>query len=117
MNLQEILSGAEAAVAAAGDERALDEVRVKYLGKKGELTALLKTLGSLEAEERPKAGAAINEAIRCREEGKEECIVFNFSGHGLCDLAAYDRYLAGDLEDYAYPQDKIEEAIAKLPEV
>jgi len=62
MNLQEILSGAETAVAAAADERALDEVRVKYLGKKGELTALLKTLGSLDAQERPKAGAAINEA-------------------------------------------------------
>ncbi len=62
MNLQEILSGAEAAVAAATDERSLDEVRVKYLGKKGELTALLKTLGSLEPDERPKVGAAINEA-------------------------------------------------------
>ncbi len=61
--------------------------------------------------------AAINEAIRCREEGKEECIVFNFSGHGLCDLGAYDRYLAGDLEDYAYPQEKIEAALAGLPTV
>ena len=62
MNLQEILSSAESAVAAAADERALDEVRVKFLGKKGELTALLKTLGSLDAQERPKAGAAINAA-------------------------------------------------------
>ena len=62
MNLQEILSGAEAAVAAATDERSLDEVRVKYLGKKGELTALLKTLGSLEPDERPKVGAATNSA-------------------------------------------------------
>lgn len=40
----------------------LDNVRVDYLGKKGQLTALLKTLGKLSAEERPKAGAAINEA-------------------------------------------------------
>jgi tryptophan synthase beta chain len=61
--------------------------------------------------------AAINEAIRCREEGKEECIVFNFSGHGLCDLAAYDKYLAGELEDYAYPREKIAAAIAELPVV
>lgn len=60
---------------------------------------------------------AINEAIRCRDEGKEECIVFNFSGHGLCDLGAYDKYLAGELEDYAYPQEKIEAAIAELPNV
>jgi phenylalanyl-tRNA synthetase alpha chain len=62
MNLQEILSSAEAAVATAADERSLDEVRVKFLGKKGELTALLKTLGNLDAQERPKAGAAINAA-------------------------------------------------------
>jgi tryptophan synthase beta chain len=59
--------------------------------------------------------AAIDEAIRCREEGKEECILFNFSGHGLCDLGAYDKFLAGDLEDYAYPQEKIEAALAQLP--
>jgi len=61
--------------------------------------------------------AAIQEAIRCREENKEECILFNFSGHGLCDLGAYDRFLAGELEDYAYPQEKIEAAIAELPEI
>jgi tryptophan synthase beta chain len=59
--------------------------------------------------------ATINEAIRCRDEGKEECIVFNFSGHGLCDLGAYDRYLSGSLKDHAYPQEKIAAAIAELP--
>jgi len=59
--------------------------------------------------------AAINEAIRCRETNKEECILFNLSGHGICDLASYDRFLAGDLEDFEYPQDKIQAAIAELP--
>ena len=58
MNLDETLKSAESAVANAADERALDEVRVHYLGKKGELTGLLKTLGSLDAEERPKAALA-----------------------------------------------------------
>ncbi len=61
--------------------------------------------------------AAVNEAIRCRDEGKEECILFNFSGHGLCDLGAFDKFLAGELEDYAYPQEKIEAAIAELPQI
>jgi tryptophan synthase beta chain len=61
--------------------------------------------------------AVINEAIRCREEGKEECLLFNFSGHGLCDLGAYDKFFGGDLLDYAYPQEKIEAAIAELPTV
>jgi tryptophan synthase beta chain len=61
--------------------------------------------------------SAIYEAERCREEGKEECILFNFSGHGLCDLGSYDRFFSGELEDYSYPQEKIEAAIAELPVV
>jgi len=61
--------------------------------------------------------AAVVEAIRCRETGREECILFNLSGHGICDLASYDRYLNGELEDYSYPQEKIEEALAELPVV
>jgi tryptophan synthase beta chain len=59
----------------------------------------------------------MNEAIRCRETGEEKCILFNLSGHGLCDMGSYDRFLSNKLEDYAYPQAKIEEAIAELPVV
>jgi tryptophan synthase beta chain len=58
---------------------------------------------------------AVKEAVRCREENEEKCIVFNLSGHGLCDMASYDRFLGGHLEDYAYPREKIEEALAELP--
>ena len=61
-NLKELTDEALAAVARASDLRALDDIRVRYLGKKGEISALLKTLGKLSAEERPKAGAVINEA-------------------------------------------------------
>ncbi len=61
--------------------------------------------------------AAINEAIRCRETGEEKCILFSFSGHGLCDLGAYDRYFSGELEDYALPKEHIEAALAELPVV
>ncbi len=43
--------------------------------------------------------AAIDEAIRCRESGEGKTIFFNFSGHGLLDLAAYDEYLSGSLSD------------------
>jgi tryptophan synthase beta chain len=76
------------------------------------------TEGTIPAPETSHAiRAAIVEAVRCREENKEECIVFNLSGHGLCDLGAYDRYLSGDLEDYEYPQEKIEAAIAELPDL
>ena len=61
--------------------------------------------------------AAIVEALRCRETGEEKCIVFNLSGHGLCDLGSYDRYLAGELEDFEYPQEKIARALAELPQI
>jgi phenylalanyl-tRNA synthetase alpha chain len=60
-NLESLVEAALAAVAGAGDARALDDVRVRYLGKKGEISALLKSLGGLSAEERPKAGALIND--------------------------------------------------------
>lgn len=61
-NLETIVKAAVDAVASAENVQALDQVRVQYLGKSGELTQLLKGLGKLSAEERPKAGAKINEA-------------------------------------------------------
>ncbi|MDF2182088.1 phenylalanine--tRNA ligase subunit alpha [Neptuniibacter sp. CAU 1671] len=61
-NLEILLAAGKEAVAQATSTQDLDQVRVQYLGKKGELTALLKSLGGLSAEERPKAGALINEA-------------------------------------------------------
>ncbi|WP_226702684.1 phenylalanine--tRNA ligase subunit alpha [Microbulbifer elongatus] len=60
--LQSLTEQALALVENAGDLAALDQVRVDYLGKKGQITALLKSLGKLSAEERPAAGAKINEA-------------------------------------------------------
>ncbi len=57
-----LVEAARGAIEAAADERALDEVRVHFLGKKGELTVLLKTLGTLSADQRPAAGAEINVA-------------------------------------------------------
>ncbi|POP51232.1 phenylalanine--tRNA ligase subunit alpha [Zhongshania marina] len=59
-NLEGLAAEAAAKISAATDAQALDQVRVEYLGKKGHITALLKGLGSLSAEERPAAGAEIN---------------------------------------------------------
>lgn len=61
-NLQSLVAEALTHVEQAQDVKALDQVRVDYLGKKGVLTAQLKNLGKLSAEERPQAGAKINEA-------------------------------------------------------
>jgi len=60
---------------------------------------------------------AIIEALKCKETGEEKCILFNLSGHGICDLGAYERYLAGELEDFELPQEQIERALAELPVV
>jgi len=60
---------------------------------------------------------AVDEALRAKEEGREKVILFNLSGHGMLDLQAYADYLAGKLHDYEYPEEKIKEALAKLPEV
>ena len=60
--LQELLEQALREAAGAGDERSLDDVRIRYLGKGGKLTERLKQLGSLPGEERPAAGQAVNQA-------------------------------------------------------
>jgi phenylalanyl-tRNA synthetase alpha chain len=76
-NLQALADEARQAIEAADSERALDEVRVNYLGKKGALTALLKNLGQLSAEERPAAGAKINvvkEAVQAQIEARQQLL-------------------------------------------
>ena len=46
--------------------------------------------------------ATVNEALRCREAGESKVLLFNLSGHGLMDMAAYDQYLAGNLTNFTY---------------
>ncbi|KUJ95576.1 MAG: Tryptophan synthase beta chain [Desulfonauticus sp. 38_4375] len=61
--------------------------------------------------------AAIDEALKCKERGEEKSIVFCFSGHGHFDLKAYDDFLAGKLQDYLHPEEKIKEALQFVPKV
>jgi tryptophan synthase beta chain len=61
--------------------------------------------------------SAIVEAKRADEEGKEKAILFNLSGHGFFDLAAYDDFQAGKLVDHEHPEAKIREALSHLPKV
>jgi phenylalanyl-tRNA synthetase alpha chain len=100
LNIEQLVNEANQQVAASQDLTALDDVRVRYLGKSGVLTAQLKQLGRLPAEERPAAGQAINlakrnvqEAIDQRREALEqealqarlgaECIDVTLPGRGL----------------------------------
>ena len=67
-----------------------------------------KTEGTIPAPETTHAIAgAIREAKLAKEEGKEKIIVFNFTGHGLLDLAGYEKYMTGQLTDYEYPEAEI----------
>ena len=61
MNLTAILENALQAVAGAADIPALETIRVEFLGKKGSITELLKSLGAMDPEQRKQAGAEINE--------------------------------------------------------
>ena len=77
-----------------------------------------RTEGILPAPESNHAvKAAIDEAIKCKETGDEKVILFNLSGHGNFDMAAYGRHAAGELERYEYPASEIEEAMQHLPAV
>ena len=76
------------------------------------------TEGILPAPETSHAiKAVIDEALRCKKENKEKCIVFNFSGHGYFDLTSYDKYLNNELIDHEHPEHKIKEALKHLPKV
>ncbi|HEY8496982.1 MAG TPA: TrpB-like pyridoxal phosphate-dependent enzyme, partial [Limnochordales bacterium] len=77
-----------------------------------------RTEGILPAPESAHAvRAAIDEALKAKEEGKPRTILFGLSGHGHFDLAAYDAYLSGQLEDYELPDEVIQRALAELPRV
>jgi tryptophan synthase beta chain len=60
---------------------------------------------------------AIDEALAAKEAGERRVILFNLCGHGHFDLSAYERHLAGTLEDYEYPAEAVAAALAGLPVV
>lgn len=74
-----------------------------------------RTEGIIPAPETNHAiAAAIMEAHKAREEGRAKTILFNFSGHGMLDLAAYDRYLNGELVNYQLPVEEIKANLKAL---
>ena len=93
----------------------MEAVDIKQLDsfKAGVLFA--QTEGIVPAPESAHAiAAAINEALKAKEEGVQKTILFNLSGHGLVDMAAYDQYLAGDLVNYSLSDEDIQNNVDKL---
>ena len=96
-----ILTNAKKAIVNANDLKDLDDARVHYLGKKGELTALLKGLGKLSKEERPKMGEAINQAkveVQALIESRKEAL----------ELIALEKRLLSEKIDVTLPGRNVE---------
>jgi tryptophan synthase beta chain len=74
-----------------------------------------RTEGFISAPETNHAVAVvIQEALKAKEEGKEKVILFNWSGHGLVDMAAYEGYLTGKLADHALADEEIQRALRDI---
>jgi phenylalanyl-tRNA synthetase alpha chain len=95
-NLGQLVQRAIEAVEAANKISELDQVRVDYLGKKGEITQLLKTLGKLDASERPAAGAKINEA-------KDDVLVKLLAKKEILENAELSEKLLSEAVDVTLP--------------
>jgi len=103
-------------VSALVREKIISPMKVHQLEcfEAGDLFA--KTEGIIPAPETCHAiRAAIIEATRDLNDPKT--ILFNFSGHGLIDMASYDKFYSGQLQDYDYPEEQIAKSIANLPKV
>jgi len=105
-------------VCALYDQKIIEAVAVHQLPTFEAALTFAKAEGFLPAPEAAHAiRVVIDEALKCKKAGQRKTIVFNFSGHGYFDLGAYERYLAGKLEDYEYPADRVREALAGVPRV
>lgn len=110
--------GDSALVSQLYHEGILEAVAVSQLGTFEAGVLFARTQGIIPAPESSHAiKAAVDEALRCKESGEAKTILFTLSGHGHFDMASYDKYLSGQLEDYEYPDEAIRAALERLPKV
>lgn len=110
--------GAGAIVSALRQQGFIDAVDIPQLESFEAATVFARSEGIIPAPESAHAiAAAIREARRAVEEDTAPVILFNLSGHGLIDMASYDRYFAGDLDNYTVPEADILRNTASLREV
>ncbi len=110
--------GMSASISALYKEGYIEAVAVPQLGTFEAGLLFSRTEGIIPAPETAHAvRVAIDEALEAKELGEERVIVFNLSGHGYFDLAAYQEYLGGALQNYKHPQQAIDEALKHLPKV
>lgn len=107
--------GAGAVVSQLKQDGLIEAVDIPQLETFKAATMFARAEGIIPAPESSHAiAAAIREAEQAKLEGKQKVILFNLSGHGLIDMAAYDQYLMGDLTNYEIPETEIQNNISKL---
>ncbi len=107
--------GAGAIVSQLLKDKLIEATSVKQLETFRAGMIFAKTEGIIPAPETSHAIAAvIREAEQAKKEGKAKTILFNFSGHGIIDLAAYDKYFEGKLEDHEVSDKQIAESVSQL---
>jgi tryptophan synthase beta chain len=100
------------------DEGVIEALAVPQLATFQAAMQFARSEGIIPAPESAHAiRVVIDEALRCKKAGKRQTILFNLSGHGHFDLGAYEAYLAGKLQDYEYPTEKVAEALRSVPQV
>lgn len=110
--------GMAPALCALYDAGYVEAVAVPQLGTFEAAVQFARCEGLLPAPESAHAiRAAIDEALDAKQKGEKRTILFNLSGHGHFDLASYEKYLNGELEDYDYPAEAVQAAIERLPQV
>ena len=110
--------GAAPLVSRLVDEKIVEAIAYGQLACFEAAVTFARSEGILPAPESSHAiKAAIEEAKRADAEGKTRVILFNLSGHGHFDLAAYDAYFAGNLEDFEYPAEAVARSMKNLPVV
>lgn len=110
--------GMSSSLSALYDQGLIEAVAVPQLETFEAALLFAQTEGIIPAPESAHAiRTAVDEALEAKEAGEERVIVFNLSGHGHFDLAAYQEYLAGDLENYQHPEEAIRQALKSLPVV
>lgn len=100
--------GAGSVVSQLKNDGLMDAVDIPQLESFEAATIFAKAEGIIPAPESAHAIAAtIREALKAKESGEKKVILFNLSGHGLIDMTAYDRYLAGDLANYEVTDEEV----------
>jgi tryptophan synthase beta chain len=98
------------------DEGLMEARSVEQTGVFAAAEQFARAEGILPAPESSHAiRAAIDEALRCKEEGREETILFGLTGTGYFDMAAYQKYNDGTMCDYIPADSELEASFAKLP--